>query len=251
MRFRYPAAVSCAILLFTGQVEAASVRLIPSVVRGVPVNAIYVRLEDTAVHITAAVAGNGIGSNESFGDFMKRLQPTAAINGTFFCKSSWRPIGDIVIDGRLVYFGGMGTALCVTADNKVEFVRTDFGRHADWSKYRTVIACGPRLITAGAVDVDPYRDGFRDSHVLGGGARTAVGLTYMNRLLLVNTRGGCTLSKLAAIMKDLGCTEAINFDGGASVAMFYRGKMISTPGRKLTNVLLVYENPSTVGAAPQ
>jgi exopolysaccharide biosynthesis protein len=165
----------------------------------------------------------------------------AAINGTFFCKSTWRPIGDIVIDGRLAYFGGMGTALCITDANRVEFLTVSRGRHTDWSRYKTVISCGPRLVTNGRAGVDPEAEGFSDSHVLGVGCRTAVGLTYSNRLLLLNTRKACSLTQLANIMKELGCTDAINFDGGASVAMYYRGRTISSPGRKLTNVLLVYE----------
>ena len=47
---------------------------------------------------------------------------------------------------------------------------------------------------------------------------------------------------MAKIMKALECTDAINFDGGASMAMYYRGSIVSTPGRSLTNVLLVYED---------
>jgi len=34
----------------------------------------------------------------------------------------------------------------------------------------------------------------------------------------------------------------MNLDGGSSTAMYYRGKTITTPGRRLTNVLLIYEN---------
>ncbi len=146
-----------------------------------------------------------------------------------------------MIGGYLAHFGGMGTALCIAKGNKAKFVTAAQDRHADWSLYETVIACGPRLVTGSRVEVNPTAEGFRDPHVLGVGRRTAVGLTYRNRLLLLSTRKGCTLTQLANIMRDLGCTDAINFDGGSSAAMYYRGRMISTPGRELTNVLLVYE----------
>jgi exopolysaccharide biosynthesis protein len=42
-------------------------------------------------------------------------------------------------------------------------------------------------------------------------------------------------------MQALGCEQALNLDGGASMAMYYRGRTVLSPGRKLTNVLLVYE----------
>ena len=229
------------VTLAAGSVCADSVRYISCSVRGIPVNTIYANLDDPKVKIGAAIVKNGIGTSEPFGSFMQRLMPTAAVNGTFFSKSNWKPIGDIVISSQLVHFGGMGTGLCITGDNKIDFINVQWGHHTDWSKYETVICCGPRLITDSKIDVDPKRDGFRDSHVLGIGCRTAVGLTYRNRLLLLNTRKGCSLTQLANIMKDLGCTQAINFDGGASTAMYYRGKAITSPGRQLTNVLLVYE----------
>lgn len=211
-----------------------------TVVLGCPINLIYVNLNDPRVSFHAAIAEGGAGTSESFNSFISRFDPTAAINGTFFCKTTWLPVGDIVINGRLAYFGGMGTGLCITNDNRVNFVAVNMGHHMDWSGYKTVICCGPRLVTNGRVTVNPEAEGFHDPHVLGIGMRTAVGVTDRNRLLLLNTRKGCSLMKLAGIMKELDCVDAMNLDGGASTAMYYQGKTISTPGRQLTNVLLVY-----------
>jgi hypothetical protein len=211
-------------------------------VRGIPVNLIYVRLDDPRVRLQGAIAGGGVGSTESFGSFIHRLNPTAAINGTFFCKDTFQPIGDIVIDNRLVYFGGLGTGICITEDNRVEFVTSLQSRHTDWSKYNTVICSGPRLVIDDRIVVDPRTEGFSDPHVLGSARRTAIGLTSMNRLLMVNTERPCSLSTLAYIMRDLECIDAVNLDGGASVAMYYRGQTVTRPGRALTNLLLVYED---------
>ena len=211
--------------------------------RGIPVNLIYVRLDDPRIRVRPAIAGGGVGSTEPFGSFIHRLSPTAAINGTFFCKDTYRPIGDIVIDNRLVHFGGMGTGICVAPGNKVEFIRVLQGRHTDWSKYETVVCSGPRLLLDDRMVVDPGTEGFSDPHVLGNARRTAIGLTGMNRLLMVNTKRPCSLSTLARIMRDLECIDAINLDGGSSVAMYYRGQTITHPSRALTNLLLVYEDP--------
>lgn len=198
------------------------------------------------VHLSAAISQRGIGGSESFGSFIKRYQPTAAINGTLFCTQTLKPIGDIVLNGKLVNFGGMGTGLCVAPDNKVCFVPATWQSHTDWSAYETVVCSGPRLMLGGAIDIDTK--GHRDPHVLGRGVRMAVGVTAQSKLLMVATRKACSLTQLAGIMSDLGCTSAVNLDGGASIGMYCDGRMVRSPGRALTNVLLVYQSKPTASA---
>lgn len=210
-----------------------------TVVSGVTLDVISVDTLDPRVRLSAAIAQSGVGGRESFGSFVRRLQPSAAINGTFFSKTSLKPIGDIVVNGRLVNFGGMGTGLCVTPDNKVCFVTGTFARHTDWSAYETVVCSGPKLMRDGRIEIDTT--GHRDSHVLGRGVRVAVGIDASSRLLMVATHRACSLTELAGIMRSLGCVDAVNFDGGASIGMYYGGRMIRSPSRALTNVLLVYE----------
>jgi exopolysaccharide biosynthesis protein len=43
---------------------------------------------------------------------------------------------------------------------------------------------------------------------------------------------GATLPELANILKDLGCIEALNLDGGGSSAMLVNGKPTITPSDK-------------------
>jgi exopolysaccharide biosynthesis protein len=50
-----------------------------------------------------------------------------------------------------------------------------------------------------------------------------------------------TLGHLALIMRTLGCVDAMNLDGGASMAMYYRGRVILPAGRRLTNILTIHE----------
>jgi len=40
-------------------------------------------------------------------------------------------------------------------------------------------------------------------------------------------------------MYDLGATDAMNLDAGASLGLDYRGKTLIAPGRKLTNILTI------------
>lgn len=100
---------------------------------------------------------------------------------------------------------------------------------------------GPRLLPNSGVNdeafyrVDP--DGTRSDAIgsMRPAARTAFGITNDGyaMMLCVSGRGqdpessGITLSQLAATMKELGCSEAINFDGGASSTMYVR---LGTPG---------------------
>src|SRR5579862_4602312 len=72
--------------------------------------------------------------------------------------------------------------------------------------------------------------------------RVAVGVTANNKLIFVATRKPVYLSALARAMKDLGVRNAINLDGGSSIGVYYRGDMIIRPGRRLTNLILVYDD---------
>jgi len=152
------------------------------------------------------------------------------------------PVGDIVIDGKLAHFGGLGTALCVTDNNEVEFVRPERYRHQDWSRYDFVLCCGPRLVTHGVPYVEPWSEGFRDKHMLNRNGRVAVGITGNGRLVFVATRQPVYLSKLARAMRALGVRDAINLDGGSSIGLYYKGRMLMQPARRLTNLILVYDD---------
>ena len=57
-----------------------------------------------------------------------------------------QPVGDIVIGGRLVNTGFMGTALAITSENKARFIETRRWKARDWSDYETVLCGGPRLV---------------------------------------------------------------------------------------------------------
>ena len=56
----------------------------------------------------------------------------------------------------------------------------------------------------------------------------------------VNTLAPISFGKWAQVMQGLGCSDAMNLDAGASQALYYRGKTLISPGRSLTNLLLVH-----------
>jgi hypothetical protein len=72
--------------------------------------------------------------------------------------------------------------------------------------------------------------------------RLAVGITKNHELMFVATRKPVYLSKLARAMRALGVRDAINLDAGSSMGLHYKGKTLIHPSRKLTNLILVYDN---------
>ncbi|MFQ3610585.1 MAG: phosphodiester glycosidase family protein [Fimbriimonadales bacterium] len=220
-----------------------SVSLSYRVVGGVPMRVVYVDLNNPAVRVSA-ITSKQIGKAESIWDLLARAQPTAAITGTYFCATSKIPVGDIVIEGERVHFGGVGTALCITYDNQVRFIRQPLHRQRDWSNYRLVMGAGPRLLKDGQISLYPPGEGFRDKRVYASTIRTAVGVTRHNKLVLVTTTRPATLRTLARAMRHLGVTDAIALDGGGSSTLYYRRTVLVPPKRKLTNLLVVYEDPT-------
>lgn len=211
-------------------------------VRGYTVDVVYIDLTDPNIRITPVVSRNFPDSPEKFETMVKREQPLAAINGNFFCKNTYKPVGDIVINGELVNFGGLGTAMAIDRNNKVEFIKVDRYHHMNWAPYKAVISCGPQLLEDGKVVVDARAEGFQDPSLFGARNRSAVGVTWDNKLALVTIPSGIYFSDLAYVMKDLGCTDAMNLDGGGSMGMYYKGQVVSTPRTDLPDILVVKEN---------
>ncbi|MDW8104584.1 MAG: phosphodiester glycosidase family protein [Armatimonadota bacterium] len=218
-----------------------SVQLIATTVLDVPVKIVRVNMNDEEVKVTGMLAKQRRGRTEPLESMVARARPTAAVTGTFFGTRNYLPVGDIVIEGKMVHFGGIGTALCITPDNHVEFVDVKRHRREDWSAYDFVLRSGPRLVTAGKVSLYPYAEGFRDRSLFRPAWRLAVGLTRDNHLLFVGTRKPITLRKMALVMHRLGCVDAINLDAGSSTGMYYRGTVLMRPRRRLTNLVLIYE----------
>ncbi|MGM0491665.1 MAG: phosphodiester glycosidase family protein [Armatimonadota bacterium] len=211
-------------------------------VSGIGVHIVQVNLGSPSVKVTPILSARYPGGAEPLGTICAREKPVAAITGTFFSRTSLLPIGDIMIDGRLVHFGGMGSALAITPDNKVDFRRIPWGRQQDWGMYESVMAAGPMLLEGGEVALAPAHEKFRDPRVLGRASRAAIGVTGHNKLLMVTTRQSISLWQLAKVMRGLGCTDAINLDGGSSTGLYYRGSTIVRPSRSLVNVLAVHVN---------
>jgi exopolysaccharide biosynthesis protein len=105
--------------------------------------------------------------------------------------------------------------------------------------WEAAIGVGPKLLTNSQVDVDFARDGFDDPRITStANARSFVGIDGDGRLVL-GTLSAATVADMAQALTQLGLTEAMNMDGGASSGLYVNGTMLRAPGRLLSNALVV------------
>jgi len=209
---------------------------------GSRVHVITVNLNDKDVKVVPLLARGGLGRSEAFGGMIARTMPDAAITGTYFGTQCLVPVGDLVVDGNLIHMGRVGTGLAITPSNNALIVPRFQGRQNRWADYEAVICGGPSLVRDGKIVLDPRAEGFRDGGHFRQAARTAVGITRYNKLLLAAVSKPIHLGRMARIMKELGAVQALSLDGGSSAALSYQASIIVPPARRLTHVLAVYSS---------
>ena len=179
------------------------------------------------------MARRGNGTAEPFRQMIDRANPNVAVTGTFFSLDDLQPVGDIVIDGSLVHFGGMGTALCITPDNHADMVTVRLGPAPRLESRTTSSSPAARACCSrGRVVLDPRSERFRDKHMLSPNSRIAVGITRGNTLFFAMTHEPIYLGRLARVMQSLGASEAMNLDAGTSTGFYYNGATLAKPGRQ-------------------
>ena len=117
----------------------------------------------------------------------------------------------------------------------------------DWKGVNHILSGGPYLVKDGEVFVDMTAE--KLSAVGGRNPRTAIGYTKDNNLIMLTADGregasiGLTLNELANLMKQLGCVNAMNLDGGGSTVMYVNGQVVNKPavqgGIPLSHTLVV------------
>lgn len=149
----------------------------------------------------------------------------------------------IPANGYVLMFGGGEQSLVgrFAVGKRVAYRTTIVAEEPEfWQTAREALGCGPRLVKDGAVACDPAAEGFSHPKILTMScARSAVGVTADNTLLLVATTGNATIRELADIMRALGARDAMNLDGGASSSLWSQGQYLKAPGRDLSNALML------------
>lgn len=120
--------------------------------------------------------------------------------------------------------------------------RSSTPKHKGFKKWkmRTAIGGGPVLVQNGEVRITNNEEikfagkAINDKH-----PRTAMGYTADDKLVILVIEGrnpgaaGASLKLEAEILKDLGCVEALNLDGGGSSCLLVNGKETIKPSDKV------------------
>lgn len=207
---------------------------------------ITVSLMHPKIKLDVVLAGDKAGKVENLSSIAKRSKAAVAINGTFFdayTKDSYKaPYGYIVSNGEIKMKASGDKRTIFTYDNNLLadlIPGGDFNERFNQGTIQGALQAGPRLLVDGKVALDVKAEGFKDPKILtGGGARSALGLTRDHKLILLTT-GGATIPQLAEMMKQAGAYQAMNLDGGASSGLYYNGKYLTTPGRQISNALVI------------
>lgn len=128
-----------------------------------------------------------------------------------------------------------------------EYVDVEIKTNPKWENVQHIISGGPYLLKDNQIFIDMTAQKLQS--IGGRNPRTAIGYTEDNNLVLVAVDGregssvGLTLVELAKLMKTLGCTNAINLDGGGSTVMYIKGQIVNHPhqpgGIALSNALVI------------
>jgi hypothetical protein len=150
-----------------------------------------------------------------------------------------------MLRGKVLKFSpseNYGTTLGFLKGSRLEMRTARTDGKPDWDQHWFSLTAGPRLLRKGNLWIAPRKEGFRDPNVMGVAKRSALGFSKSHKTLFLATfTTPISLRHQASIMKSIGCYEAMNLDGGSSIALAYRGKVLVKPRRSLTNVLMVYD----------
>jgi exopolysaccharide biosynthesis protein len=105
-----------------------------------------------------------------------------------------------------------------------------------WPKAEDVLGAGPKLVTAGRLDITAAREKMLPTFATDRHPRTAIAALGDGRALLAVVDGrqpgwsiGMTLAELARLLLEFGAVEAINLDGGGSTTMVVKGEIVNRP----------------------
>ena len=130
----------------------------------------------------------------------------------------------------------------------------------DLRKATAAIGGGPLLVHNSKAQEWPTEKG-TNTYLLPRHPRTAIG--YNSRyFFLVEVDGrqkelsmGMSFGELACFMKELGCSEAMNLDGGGSSTFWLNGKVMNSPSdkheRALANAIIISRKPEQRKGRPQ
>lgn len=125
------------------------------------------------------------------------------------------------------------------SDAGIAYKQRAISKGKKW-KMQTAVGGGPVLLQDGEIKITNNEEWrFAGKAIDDRHPRTAMGYTRDNHLIILLVEGrhegkaeGASLTQEARILKDLGCVEALNLDGGGSSCMLINGKETIQPSEK-------------------
>lgn len=203
------------------------------------VDVIAADLNSTRVQVETASSGD-CGNNcpvAALADFVARSGGFAGINGPYFCPAEYpscagktNSFDTLMMNKAKTYFNSANNVystvpVAIFSGGSARFL----GQSQNWGRdtgVDAVIAAQPMLVSGGNVvfggDGDPKK-GSR-------GNRSFIG--SKDSTVYIGVVRGATVAEVAHVLKAMGLTNALNLDGGGSVALYANGRYLAGPGRQ-------------------
>lgn len=191
---------------------------------------------NSVAYLKSGLASDSFGRNvtEATSSMAERLNAILAINGDFY---GFRDAGYVIRNGVLYRSTSKSDSaedLVLWPDGTLEVIREGDVSAEELLELGAlqVYSFGPGLVEDGEITVGKNEE---VGQAKTSNPRTAIGMISPLHYVMVVSDGrsteseGLSLYQLAGIMKDLGCTEAYNLDGGGSTTMYFNGEVINNP----------------------
>lgn len=175
-------------------------------------------------------------------------KPDVLINGGLFGMKNGISCFGLIVDGKIVANDGKRIfGIGVVGNSDVYFGKIDEKKWKSWiSGYPVLIENGKKTTIADALELD-YK-----------ARRSIWGISLKSIYLVTVDFPGMNFKDMQDLMLDIGCSEAINLDGGGSTRCLVDGDTITNglENRAVDNVICVYlkaasaSNPTTTKKEP-
>lgn len=131
-------------------------------------------------------------------------------------------------------------------DFKLEYYKSDFSQGLtlngpiNWDGFKATVGAGPTLLKNGKIIANGRAEGFFEAEMIDRPAvlRSFIGVNHKQQLLM-GVAQMATVEETAELCLNLGMTQAICLDGGLSSSLYYRGKYLNGPFRKVTDAIVI------------
>jgi exopolysaccharide biosynthesis protein len=160
----------------------------------------------------------------------------------------------VVVRGRVIGIGKHNSIIppdgyVISADgdkahlfegvNLWDDVKIDLSLSKGWNNVTAAVGGGPRLLKNGEININGKEEKFSRSITYRRHPRSGIGVTADNWVIMAAVDGrqkklsvGVTLKEFAALLKEFGCVDAINLDGGGSTTLVFDSKVVNSSSDK-------------------